>query len=85
MPSGLVAPDGTYASQLAGKSELTITTIDRDDPAQKGPLAHARPWRATAPRATSTAPEPSPIRAPATGRPPDLWPCSVVESGARVT
>ncbi|MEI8406975.1 MULTISPECIES: carbon-nitrogen hydrolase family protein [unclassified Kribbella] len=48
MPSGLIAPDGTYASQLAGKSELSITTIDRDDPALKGPLAYARPWRATA-------------------------------------
>jgi predicted amidohydrolase len=48
MPSGLIAPDGTYASQLAGKSELTITTIDRDDPALRIPLAHARPWRAAA-------------------------------------
>ncbi|WP_433164057.1 carbon-nitrogen hydrolase family protein [Kribbella sp. CA-247076] len=48
MPSGLIAPDGTYASQLAGKSELAITTIDRDDPALKVPLTHARPWRATA-------------------------------------
>ncbi|TCO24795.1 putative amidohydrolase [Kribbella steppae] len=48
MPSGLITPDGTYAAQLAGKSELTITTIDRDDPALKVPLAHARPWRATA-------------------------------------
>jgi predicted amidohydrolase len=48
MPSGLIAPDGTYASELAGKSELTITTIDRDDPALRVPLAHARPWRATA-------------------------------------
>jgi predicted amidohydrolase len=47
-PSGLIAPDGTYASQLAGKSELTIATIDRDDPALQVPLAHARPWRATA-------------------------------------
>ncbi|MGW1343565.1 carbon-nitrogen hydrolase family protein [Kribbella sp. NPDC002412] len=48
MTSGLIAPDGTYASQLAGKSELTVATIDRDDPALQVPLAHARPWRAAA-------------------------------------
>ncbi len=48
MPSGLITPDGTYAAQLAGKSELAIVTLDRDDPALKVPLTYARPWRATA-------------------------------------
>ncbi|TDD11991.1 carbon-nitrogen hydrolase family protein [Kribbella turkmenica] len=52
VPSGLIAPDGTYASQLAGKSELAITTIDREEPALEVPLTRARPWRATALKGT---------------------------------
>jgi hypothetical protein len=48
MPSGLITPNGTYAAQVTGKSELAIATLDRDDPDLTIPLQHARPWRTTA-------------------------------------
>ncbi|TCO46123.1 putative amidohydrolase [Kribbella antiqua] len=48
MPSGLITPNGTYATQVTGKSELAIATLDRDDPDLTIPLQHARPWRTTA-------------------------------------
>lgn len=48
IPSGLITPDGEYAAQLTGKAELTIATLDRDDPSLKISLAHARPWRTAA-------------------------------------
>jgi predicted amidohydrolase len=48
MPSGVIAPDGTYVSTVTAPAELTIATIDRDDPAYAGPLTQARPWRTTA-------------------------------------
>lgn len=48
MPSGLIAPDGTYISTVTAPAELTIATIDRNDPAYDIPLNHARPWRTTA-------------------------------------
>jgi predicted amidohydrolase len=48
MPSGLITPNGTYAAQITGKADLAVVTLDRDDPTLTIPLAHARPWRATA-------------------------------------
>ncbi|WBQ05420.1 carbon-nitrogen hydrolase family protein [Kribbella sp. CA-293567] len=48
MPSGLIAPDGTYVSTVTAPAELTIATIDRDDPAYAVALTQARPWRTTA-------------------------------------
>jgi predicted amidohydrolase len=48
MPSGLIAPNGTYAAQITGKADLAVVTLDRDDPTLTVPLTHARPWRATA-------------------------------------
>jgi predicted amidohydrolase len=51
MPSGLIGPDGIYVSTVTAPAELTIATIDRDDPAYEIPLSHARPWRTTARKA----------------------------------
>lgn len=48
MPSGLITPAGTYAAQVNGQADLTVITIDRDDPDLAVPLTHARPWRASA-------------------------------------
>ncbi|MEV8377398.1 carbon-nitrogen hydrolase family protein [Kribbella sp. NPDC056861] len=48
MPSGLIAPDGTYVATVTAPEELTIATIDRDDPAYATALTKARPWRKTA-------------------------------------
>jgi predicted amidohydrolase len=48
MPSGLIGPDGAYVSTVSAPAELTIATIDRDDPAYDVPLNHARPWRTAA-------------------------------------
>lgn len=48
MPSGVIAPDGTYVSTVTAPAELTIATIDRNDPAYDLPLTKARPWRTTA-------------------------------------
>jgi predicted amidohydrolase len=48
MPSGLITPAGTYATQVNGQADLTVITIDRDDPDLTVPLTHARPWRASA-------------------------------------
>lgn len=48
MPSGVIAPDGTYAAQVARETDLVIATLDRDDPALTIPLTYARPWRASA-------------------------------------
>jgi hypothetical protein len=48
MPSGLIAPDGTYVSTVTAPAELTIATINRNDPTYDIPLNHARPWRTTA-------------------------------------
>ncbi|MEV5960764.1 carbon-nitrogen hydrolase family protein [Kribbella sp. NPDC051952] len=47
-PSGLITPAGTYAAQVTGQAELTVITIDREDPTLTVPLTHARPWRTTA-------------------------------------
>ncbi len=48
MPSGLITPNSAYAAQITGKADLAVVTLDRDDPTLTVPLAHARPWRATA-------------------------------------
>jgi predicted amidohydrolase len=48
MPSGLIAPDGTYVATVTTPAELTIATIDRDDPAYEIPLTKLRPWRTLA-------------------------------------
>ncbi|GAA0935776.1 carbon-nitrogen hydrolase family protein [Kribbella koreensis] len=48
MPSGLIAPDGTYVATVTPPAELTIATIDRDDPTYEIPLTKLRPWRALA-------------------------------------
>ncbi|WP_328331638.1 carbon-nitrogen hydrolase family protein [Kribbella sp. NBC_00382] len=48
MPSGVIAPDGTYVSTVTAPAELTIATLDRDDPAYQTPLTKLRPWRTLA-------------------------------------
>ncbi len=48
MPSGVIAPDGTYLATVAPSTELTLATINRDAPEYDIPLTKARPWRATA-------------------------------------
>jgi predicted amidohydrolase len=48
MPSGLITPAGQYAAQVTGQADLTVITLDREDPGLTVPLTHARPWRATA-------------------------------------
>jgi predicted amidohydrolase len=48
MPSGLIGPDGTYVATVTAPAELTIATIDRDDPAYEIPLTKLRPWRTLA-------------------------------------
>jgi predicted amidohydrolase len=51
-PAGLITPAGLYTTQATGQSELTIATIDREDPTLTVPLRQARPWRATATKGT---------------------------------
>jgi predicted amidohydrolase len=48
MPSGLIGPDGTYVATVTAPAELTIATIDRDDPTYEIPLTKLRPWRTLA-------------------------------------
>jgi predicted amidohydrolase len=48
MPSGVIAPDGTYVSTVTAPANLTVATIDRDDPAYQIPLTRLRPWRTLA-------------------------------------
>jgi predicted amidohydrolase len=47
MPSGLIAPTGTYTALIAG-TDLVIADLNRDDPDLHIPLHLARPWRSTA-------------------------------------
>jgi hypothetical protein len=48
MPSGLITPAGTYAAQITAQADLTVVTLDREDPGLTVPLTHARPWRSAA-------------------------------------
>lgn len=48
MPSGVIAPNGTYQATVAPSTPLALTTINRTDPTYDLPLNKARPWRRTA-------------------------------------
>ncbi|WP_374969710.1 carbon-nitrogen hydrolase family protein [Terrabacter sp. BE26] len=46
--SGLIGPHGEVLAEAGGESGLVVGTLDRDDPALRGALEFARPWRAMA-------------------------------------
>ncbi|NEA33276.1 carbon-nitrogen hydrolase family protein [Streptomyces sp. SID13031] len=46
--SGLIDPDGTYVFQMKDTAELTLATIDRNDPDYAFSLTQSRPWRTIA-------------------------------------
>ena len=46
--SGLIGPHGDVLVDVGGESGLVVGTLDRGDPALRGALDVARPWRATA-------------------------------------
>lgn len=46
--SGLIGPDGEVLADAGGESGLVVGTLDRADPALRGALEFARPWRAMA-------------------------------------
>jgi predicted amidohydrolase len=48
MPSGVIAPNGTYQATVAPSAGLALTTINRTDPDYDIALNYARPWRRTA-------------------------------------
>ncbi|PDS99866.1 carbon-nitrogen hydrolase family protein [Rhizobium sp. S9] len=51
-PAGVIGPDGGWATRCVATAEpeLTIATLDRNDPEYDIPLQKARPWRAKARR-----------------------------------
>lgn len=46
--SGLIGPHGEVLADVGGEPGLVVGTLDREDPALRGALAFARPWRALA-------------------------------------
>jgi hypothetical protein len=52
MPSGVIAPTGTYLTTVAPSTSLSFTTINRTDPDYDFPLNKARTWRRIARKQT---------------------------------
>jgi predicted amidohydrolase len=46
--SGLIGPHGEMLADVGDEPGLVVATLDREDPALRGALELARPWRATA-------------------------------------
>ena len=46
--SGLIGPHGDMLTDVGGEPGLAVATLDREDPALRGELVLAKPWRAMA-------------------------------------